>query len=70
MEKFRIEIKETLSRDIVIEAEDASTAIDKVAEEYKNEKIVLNSSDFASVEYHDVEGDASRFDDRMDGEDK
>lgn len=43
---YKIEIKETLSRIIDIEADNEEGAIRKVEEQYKNQKIILDSSDY------------------------
>lgn len=47
---YKIEIQETLSRIIDIEAENEEGAIRKVREQYKNQKIVLDSSDYIDTE--------------------
>lgn len=53
METFVIEIKETLSRKISVLAETAEGAIDWVTEQYYNEEIVLDSSDYSGL--HSIE---------------
>jgi len=53
METFVIEIKETLSRKISVLADTAEGAIDWVTEQYYNEKIVLDSSDYSGL--HSIE---------------
>lgn len=50
METFKIEIQEFLSRIIEVEAESIDEAISKVREMYRNEEIVLDSSDYVSTE--------------------
>ena len=47
---FRVEIKETLSRIIDIEAEKEEEAIRKVREQYKSQKIILDSDDYIDTE--------------------
>ena len=47
---FKTEITETLQRTIEVEAENEGDALRKVKEMYKSEEIVLDSSDFVSVE--------------------
>jgi len=47
---YSFEIRETLSRVVEIEAETEEEAIQKVEQEYKNEEIVLDSSDFDDYE--------------------
>jgi predicted Ser/Thr protein kinase len=50
MKSYNIEVTETLSRVIEVEAESIDNALIKVNEMYKNEKIVLSSEDFVDVE--------------------
>ena len=50
MSIFKTEITETLQRTIEVEAENERDALQKVKEMYKNEEIVLDSSDFVGVE--------------------
>lgn len=45
MKKFKVEIKEVLSRIIEVEAEDENEAWDRTRNAYKNEEIVLDYSD-------------------------
>ena len=45
-----VEITETLQRVIPIEADNEYDAINKVRQLYKNEKIVLDSSDYIDTE--------------------
>lgn len=47
---FKTEITETLQRTIEVEAENEEDALRKVKKMYKNEEIVLDSSDFVGVE--------------------
>ena len=47
---FKTEITETLQRTIEVEADNEGNALQKVKEMYKNEEIVLDSSDFVGVE--------------------
>ncbi len=46
MNKFKIEVKETLSKVIEIEAENVEEAIQKVSKFYKDEEIILDSEDY------------------------
>ena len=50
MSMFKTEITETLQRTIEVEAENEGDALRKVKDMYKNEEIVLDSSDFVGVE--------------------
>lgn len=43
---FRVEIKETLSRIIDIEAENEKEAIIKIKEKYRKENIILDNTDY------------------------
>ena len=45
MSKYQVEINETLSRIIEVEAENESDAVSKIKDLYKQEKIVLDSND-------------------------
>ena len=56
MSKYKIEIKETLSKIIEIEASSSQEAIDKVKEMYRAEVIVLDSDDYVSTEIDEYEG--------------
>ena len=49
--KYKINIEELLSRVVEVEAENEEKAEEKVREMYMNEDIVLDTSDFQSVEY-------------------
>jgi len=48
--EYKIAVKETLERIIEVTAHTAEEAIAQVKEKYKNEEIVLDSSDF--IDYH------------------
>jgi hypothetical protein len=50
MEKYQVEITETLQRVIEVHAESPDDAVDKVRALYKNEEIVLDSSDYMDTE--------------------
>lgn len=47
MNEYKVEIKETLSRIVTVEAEDEADACDRVS----NQGIVLDASDFIDVEF-------------------
>ena len=49
--KYKVNVEELLSRIIEVEAENKEEAEEKVREMYMNEDIVLDASDFQSVEY-------------------
>jgi len=48
---FKIEIKETLSRIIEIEANSVDGAFSKIENLYKNEEIVLDADDYVETEF-------------------
>lgn len=47
---YKIEIKETLSRIIDIEADNEEGAIRKVREQYSSQEIILDSNDYIDTE--------------------
>lgn len=49
--KYKVEIKEILSKIIEIEAENEEGAINKVKEQYRNQEIVLESGDYIDTEF-------------------
>ena len=49
--KYKVNVEELLSRIVEVEAENEEEAGEKVRERYMNEDIVLDASDFQSVEY-------------------
>jgi hypothetical protein len=54
MEKYTIEIKETLSRIMEVEAPSKEEAFEKLKTLYDAEEIVLDANDFVDVDYIDV----------------
>lgn len=52
MKKYTIEIRETFSRTVSVEAENFYDALDAVEEDYKNGFQVLSSNDFLDVEFN------------------
>jgi len=51
MEKFKIEVKETLSRIIEIEANSMEEAYSKVKIQYQEEEIVLDYDDLVETDF-------------------
>ncbi len=51
MKTFKIEVKETLSRIIEIEANSVDEAFLKIQNLYKNEEIVLDANDYVETEF-------------------
>ena len=49
--KYKVNVEELLSRIVEVDAENEEEAEDKVSEMYMNEDIMLDASDFQSVEY-------------------
>lgn len=49
--KYMITVREILSRDLIVEAENAQEAEDKVTEAYDSEDIILDYHDFQFVSY-------------------
>ena len=49
--KYKVNVEELLSRIVEVEAGNEEEAEEKVGEMYMNEDIVLDASDFQSVEY-------------------
>lgn len=49
--KYKVEIKETLVREVEIEAESRADAEQKIEDKWKNEEIVLSADDFSFVNY-------------------
>ena len=49
--KYKVNVEELLSRIVEVEAKNEEEAEEKVREMYMNEDIVLDASDFQSVEY-------------------
>ena len=50
MTKYRVEITETLSRTIEMEAESVYAAVEKVRQMYQNCEIILDTSDYVETE--------------------
>lgn len=53
--EFVVYITETLQRKVVVEASNESEAINKIADKYYNEEIVLDSTDYLSVDFDAIE---------------
>lgn len=53
--KYKVEITETLKRVVEVEAGCPSHALVKVKEEYKAEKIILDSFDYESTKFEVIE---------------
>ena len=53
--EFIVYITETLQRKVIIKANNGSEAINEIADKYHNEEIVLDSTDYVSVEFETIE---------------
>lgn len=51
MKKFKIEVIETLSYIVEVEAESYDIALSKVKSKYKEEEIILDSSNYVNTEF-------------------
>lgn len=51
METFKIEVKETLSRIIEIQADSNEEALLRIEELYKKQEIVLDADDYVETEF-------------------
>lgn len=54
MAKFTLEIVETLSRSVEVEADNLNDAFEMVEQMYSNEEIVLGAEDFVGYEVIDL----------------
>ena len=57
MKTYAVVVTETLQRTVYIDAKSAEEAEDVVEERYRNEEIVLDSSDYQDTEIEVVEDD-------------
>jgi hypothetical protein len=55
MKTFEIEIKEILSRTIEVKTNTEDEALEIVRQQYNNEEIVLDSSDFVDIYFNNIE---------------
>lgn len=49
--KYEIEIRETLSRILIVDANSKDEALDTIKNKYKSEEIVLSGDDFQQVDF-------------------
>ncbi|WP_432481456.1 DpnD/PcfM family protein [Moraxella sp. ZY200743] len=54
MQTYKIQIQETLSKTVEIQANNIDEAIQVVQKSYQNEEVVLDWGDFVLVEFHDA----------------
>lgn len=55
MPTYKIEITETLQRQIEVEASSKEEALKKIKEQYQNQEIVVNENDYVNTEYSYIE---------------
>lgn len=55
MKEYHVEVTETLSRVVKIEASSAQEAMQRVREMYRREEIVLGDADFVGTEFKDAD---------------
>lgn len=51
MEEFRIQVDEQLSKTVTVKAQNINDAINIVESMYRNQEIILDSSDFVGVDF-------------------
>lgn len=62
MKKYKIEILETLSKVVEVEANSSEEAEQKVEERWNNSEYVLGGDDFAEAKFQDIEKPAEEAD--------
>ena len=55
MKEYHVEVTETLSRVVKVEASSAQEAMQRVREMYRREEIVLGDTDFVGTEFKDAD---------------
>lgn len=53
--EFVVYITETLQRKVIIKANNETEAINEIADKYYNEEIVLDNTDYLSVDFDAIE---------------
>lgn len=54
MNKYNIEITETIQKTIEVEAEDEQQALHSAMKKYKNSEVILTDEDFIDVDFKSV----------------
>lgn len=54
MEKYKVEIIETLQKTVEVEADNKEDALHKVMKMYKNEEVILDYNDFVDLDFRNV----------------
>ena len=52
MRQYEVEVKETLSRTVIVPAYNDFDAIERVREHYRDGKIVLDADDYSGVRFN------------------
>lgn len=51
MNKYKVEITETLQKTIEVEADNKEDALHKLMKMYKNEEVILDDNDFVDLDF-------------------
>lgn len=54
MDKYKVEITETLQKIVEVEVDSKEDALHKVMKMYKNEEVILNDNDFVDLDFKNV----------------
>ena len=54
MNKYKIEITETLQKTVEVEAYNKEDALHKVMKMYKNSEVILDENDFVDLDFNNV----------------
>lgn len=54
MLKYKVEITETLQKEVEVEADNKVDALHKVMKMYKNEEVILDDNDFIDLDFKNV----------------
>nr|MBP3681602.1 DpnD/PcfM family protein [Clostridia bacterium] len=54
MNKYKVEITETLQKTIEVEADNKEDAMHKVMKMYKNSEVILDDNDFVNLDFNNV----------------
>lgn len=54
MDKYKVEITETLQKIIEIEADSKTDALYKVKEMYRDEEVILDANDFVDLDFKNI----------------
>ncbi len=54
MDKYKVEITETLQKTVEVEEDNKEEALHKVMKMYKNEEVILDYNDFVDLDFKNV----------------